>query len=73
MEGGGEDLSIDELASNLSTYKDQLREVPDFPIFQFLYVFLVFFWGSNFGGEVEISNLLRWLLRLVLLGFVFVV
>ncbi|KAJ0960808.1 hypothetical protein J5N97_001309 [Dioscorea zingiberensis] len=24
---GGEDLSIDELASNLSTYKDQLREV----------------------------------------------
>ncbi|OAY75799.1 survival of motor neuron-related-splicing factor 30 isoform X1 [Ananas comosus] len=27
MEGGGEDLSIDELASNLSTYKDQLREI----------------------------------------------
>nr|CAD1818156.1 unnamed protein product [Ananas comosus var. bracteatus] len=24
---GGEDLSIDELASNLSTYKDQLREI----------------------------------------------
>lgn len=24
---GGDDLSIEELASNLSTYKDQLREV----------------------------------------------
>lgn len=29
MEGeGGEELSIEELASNLSTYKDQLHQVP---------------------------------------------
>lgn len=29
---GGEELSIDELASNLSTYKDQLQQVFFFPL-----------------------------------------
>jgi hypothetical protein len=29
MQGeGGEDLTIEELASNLSTYKEQLHQVP---------------------------------------------
>lgn len=33
MQGGGDELSIEELASNLSTYKEQLDQV----FFLFIY------------------------------------
>jgi hypothetical protein len=38
--GGGEEVSIEELASNLATYEDQLHQVP--LIFLFLFSILMF-------------------------------
>lgn len=37
---GGEDLSVEELAANLSTYKDQLREVHSRDLFFFFFVLM---------------------------------
>ena len=39
---GGEDVSIEELATNLSTYKDQLHQVfPYIYIYIYMYMFYV--------------------------------
>lgn len=43
-EGGGEEVSIEELASNISTYKDQLQQVTFFLFFLFFWVFVSFNW-----------------------------
>lgn len=64
MQGGGEELSIDELGSNLSTYKEQLQQVRYFSNSS-LVIFKL--GGINFGylwAVISSSEEASWFLHL---------